>query len=166
MRGSRRVSYREVTPWPLWVTLLIWVSCLGGGLAVLASADKMALLFIMGGIVMLMPLVFQLVWGSLVVEVSPDELTATFGRLRWPTKRIAFEDVAAMDAVTYHPIREFGGWGIRFAGGGKSAWTSRGNKALRVELKDGKIVYLGSDRPERLLSRIATAVGRNATRPK
>ncbi len=22
MRGSRRVSYREVTPWPLWVTLL------------------------------------------------------------------------------------------------------------------------------------------------
>ncbi len=39
-------------------------------------------------------------------------------------------------------------------------WTTRGNKALRVELKDGKTVYLGSDKPERLLGRIATAVGR------
>ena len=173
MRGSRRVSYREVTPWPLWVTLLIWVSGLGGGLAVLAPAykilsesggagadiDKRVLRFILGGLVMLMPLFFQLLWGAMIVEVSPDELTATFGRLGWPTKRIAFDDVAAMEPVTYRPIREFGGWGIRFAGGGKSAWTTRGDKALKVELKDGKTVYVGSDKPERLLSRIAAVVG-------
>ena len=173
MRGSRRVSYREVTGWPIWILLLIWVSCVGGGLAVVApayeilretggvgdKAGKMVLLFILGGIVILMPLLFQLFWGGLVVEVSPDELTVTWGRLRWPTKRIAFDDVTAMEAVTYRPIREFGGWGIRFGGGGKSAWTTRGSKALKVETKDGKVVYVGSDRPDRLLSRIAAAAG-------
>ncbi len=159
MRGSRRVSYREVTPWPLWVGLLIWVPCLGGGLAVLASGDKTVPLFILGGIVMLLPLFFQLLWGALIVEVTPDEMTVTFGRLRWPTKGIAFDDVVAMDPVTYRPIREFGGWGIRFARGGKSAWATRGNKALKVELKNGKTVYVGSDKPERLLSRIVATVG-------
>jgi len=153
--------------------LLIVVSCLGGGLAVLApayktligsggaeaDAGKMVLLFILGGTIILLAVFFVALWGALVVEVSDDELTVTFGRLRWPTKRIAFDDVTAMEAVIYRPIREFGGWGIRFAGGGKSAWTTRGSKALKVETKDGKVVYVGSDKPERLLSRIAAAVG-------
>ena len=173
MRGSRRVSYREATGWPIWVLVLIWLSCVGGGLAVIApayktligtggvgdEAGKMVLLFILGGIVILMPLLFQVFWGALVVEVSPDELTVTWGRLRWPTKRIAFEEVTTMEAVSYRPIREFGGWGIRFGGGGKSAWTTRGCKALRIATKDGKTVYVGSDKPDRLLSRIAAAAG-------
>jgi hypothetical protein len=173
MRGSRRVSYREVTPWPWWVTLLIWLSGLGGGFAVLvpaykilsesggagADADRMVLLFILGGIVILLPLLWQLFVGALVVEVDADQLLVTFGRLRWPTKRIAFDDVDTMEAVSYRPIREFGGWGIRFRGGGKSAWTTRGNRALKVETKDGKTLYVGSDKPERLLSRIQAALG-------
>ena len=54
-------------------------------------------------------------------------------------------------AVTYSPLTEFGGWGIRWSAKGKTAWTTRGNRALRLELADGKVLYVGSDRPERIL---------------
>ncbi len=113
----------------------------------------------LAGLVALIPVLFHVLWGALVVEVTSDRITARFGRLGFPAKRIAFRDVVSVEAVTYRPLRDFGGWGIRFRPVGKSAWTTRGNRALKIQLEDGKTVYLGSDNPEHLRSRVASAVG-------
>jgi hypothetical protein len=82
-----------------------------------------------------------------------------FGRLQWIQKHIPFSEIVDLDPVTYSPLREFGGWGIRFGFGGKRAWTIRGNRAVRLKLRNGKLFYLGSQDPEGLAEQIRMAGG-------
>jgi len=77
---------------------------------------------------------------------------ATWGISEVIRKTIPFREIRRAEAVTYSPLGEFGGWGIRAGMGGKRAWTVRGNRAVRLHLLDGTFFYLGSRRPGRLLS--------------
>jgi hypothetical protein len=62
--------------------------------------------------------------------------------------------------VTYHPIRDYGGWGIRFSLTGKGrAYNVSGNRGVLLTLSNGKRLMLGSQRAEELASAIATAKG-------
>ena len=72
-------------------------------------------------------------------------------------KMIPFDEVESAHAITYSPLGEFGGWGIRFGGKGKKAWNIRGKRALLLKLKDGTLFYLGSDKPERILQWFSSA---------
>ncbi len=174
MANRQRASYREVTGWPPWVLLLVWGCFLVGGGAVVREAyqiltgtgasDKVpgdaVVLVVIAGLCGLVPVLFHLLMGVLIVEITQEEIVAKFGPLGPFKKRIPFDDIVSMEPVTYSPIREFGGWGIRFGGGGKSAWSTRGNRALVIGLKGGKKVYLGSEKPEHLQTRISAVVGR------
>lgn len=174
MAAKPRVAYREVTGWPPWVLLLVWVCFLGGGgsvlwqvLRVLTGSEvpdggprELATLVVTGVVILLIPVLFHVVIGALIVEVTDEAILLRLGRPGLIKKRIPFDDITSMEPVTYRPIREFGGWGVRFGGGGKSAWATRGNRALVIGLKDGKKVYVGSDKPEHLQSRISAVVGR------
>ena len=51
--------------------------------------------------------------------------------------------------MTYSPLVEYGGWGIR--GWGKNvALNARGNRGVRLMLMDGRRVLVGSQRAEEL----------------
>lgn len=84
----------------------------------------------------------------LVVEVDGSSLRVRFWP--FPTREIRLAEIAEAKAETYRPIREFGGWGVRFAWGGKRAYSMRGNRGVRLRLRDGRVVMLGSQRPEAL----------------
>ena len=92
------------------------------------------------------------------VEVRSDHLFVAFGPVHLVRKRIRYRDIESVVGVTYRPIREFGGWGIR-PGRGKTAWTIRGNQAVIVTLRSGKEVYVGSRFPQRLAGRVKAAIG-------
>jgi hypothetical protein len=66
-------------------------------------------------------------------------------------KKIPFQEIRELEAVTYSPLGEFGGWGIRVGANKKKAWNIRGNRAVLMHLTDGARFYLGSDRPERMV---------------
>ena len=87
------------------------------------------------------------------VEVRSDHLFIAFGPVHLVRKRIRYSDIESVEGVTYRPIREFGGWGIR-PGRGKTAWTIRGNKAVIVTMRSGKEIYVGSRTPQRLAGRV------------
>jgi hypothetical protein len=89
------------------------------------------------------------VFGFLEAEIHQDGIRVRWGPFGLIQKFLPFETITKAEAVTYSPLMEFGGWGIRFRGK-KRAWTVRGNRAVRMELTSGKIFYLGSDRPERI----------------
>lgn len=71
----------------------------------------------------------------------------------WPFARrhIAVQDIVAAQAVTYRPLRDYGGWGIRWGRGGV-AWTVSGSRAVRLDLRNGRHVLIGSRDPHRLLA--------------
>lgn len=62
--------------------------------------------------------------------------------------------------ITYRPIRDAGGWGLRFGrfeGRFCQYWNARGNRGVLVVLTDG-LVVLGSQEPDALAEAIRNAM--------
>ena len=104
------------------------------------------------------PILLYGLFGSLRTRVSVKAVEISWGMSGIIRKTVPFSEIEGMEPVTYRPLMEFGGWGIRFAGGGKRAWTVSGNQALILHLKDGTRLYLGSRHPARLEERIRSAM--------
>ena len=165
-----RVLYEERTGWSWWVHPLIGLTFIS---AVIPIVE-----FIRGGIgsgpgkmsvgvaVFCLVLGFGLpgaiygLMGQLRTRVSPEGLSICWGLLEIVKKRIPFDEIESAETVTYSPMGEFGGWGIRMGGNKKKAWTVRGNRALVLRLRDGTRFYLGSDKPERILQWMNPALRR------
>lgn len=84
-------------------------------------------------------------------------------RVRFPPfvdRRIPFASIRRAEAVTYRPLREYGGWGIRWGGKGRMAYNVSGNRGVLVELDDGHTVMVGSRRADELAAAIHARTGR------
>lgn len=90
---------------------------------------------------------------ALVTEVYDDEVKLQFVGM-WFPKHIPIRDIARLEAVTYRPILDYGGWGIRM---GSSGWAYNvsGNRGVRIHFKDGRQFLIGSQRPDELAGAIA-----------
>jgi len=79
--------------------------------------------------------------------------------VRWiafPYRRaFAFGDIEHHEVVSYNPIREFGGWGIRRGRQGRVAYSVRGDQGVELRLGDGRLLVIGSQRPGELDSAIS-----------
>ncbi len=64
-------------------------------------------------------------------------------------KTVKKSEIAEFQVVTYKPIGDYGGWGIRFNRNGR-AYNVRGNKGLQLRLKNGKQILLGTQQADRL----------------
>lgn len=64
-------------------------------------------------------------------------------------KSISWYDVDKCYVRKYQPITEFGGWGIKFIPGGvEKVYSTRGNMGIQFELKNGKKILFGTQKPE------------------
>jgi hypothetical protein len=95
---------------------------------------------------------------KLVVEVRQETVHVKFRP--FVDRIIELDTISGFEAVTYHPIRDYGGWGIRFSLTGKGrAYNVSGNRGVLLTLSNGKRLMLGSQRAEELASAIAAAKG-------
>jgi hypothetical protein len=67
-----------------------------------------------------------------------------------------FEAIQTYEAKTYRPLREYGGWGIRYGAAGK-AYNVSGNLGVQLSLLSGRKIMLGSQKPEELVLAIDRA---------
>lgn len=167
---QQRGRYREQTWAPLWVMVLIWVSC---GAAIVGSVHSIgealsatgdqglswpgigALAAV--GVAAFFLLAINAFFIRLDVEVRADHIHIAFGPIHLVRKRIPFKDIEDVRGLTYRPLLEFGGWGIR-PRPKRTAWTIRGNQAAAVKLRSGRQIYVGSEHPQRLAGAIRTAM--------
>ena len=89
----------------------------------------------------------------LITEVRSDGLYIRFFPFRW--KPIPYETIASYQTRTYRPIRDYGGWGIRWGREGK-AYIVSGNEGLQLLLNDGSNVLIGSQRTQELEAAVRT----------
>jgi len=94
---------------------------------------------------------------KLITEVRRDGVYIRFFPVTH--QKIAFEDIMECEARTYSPIKEFGGWGIRYGRGGK-AYNVSGNRGVQLELSNGKRLLIGSQRAEELARAIKEGMRR------
>ena len=147
MRTYFREEQRFRQPWLLAILLLPCVPILYGAYQQLATDRKP------GAALAVIPAIFVafLIWFlslKLVTEVRDEELYIKFVRL-WPACRIPLDQVRRAAALTYSPLFDYGGWGIRCGRKGM-AYNVSGNRGVLLDLADGRSVLVGSQRAEEL----------------
>jgi hypothetical protein len=97
---------------------------------------------------------------NLVTEVRPSGLYVKYFPFHLSFKKIPLEDVAEMKAVTYRPVMEYGGWGIRRRWRGKGkAYNVRGNRGVRIDYHSGRDILIGSQRADEFAQALAGVMG-------
>lgn len=98
-----------------------------------------------------------LVLAELRVEVRPDGLYVRFFPLT-RQHRFAWSEIESAEPRRYRPMREFGGWGVRFSRGGK-AYNVAGDRGVQLVFTDGRRLLIGSQRADELAEAIRSARG-------
>jgi len=161
------IVFREVqrfTQWWIWlivfgVAALSWFTVIGQ----LFPGDSFGeylfrdilVLFIWVAVGILLPLLF--LFASLVIEVRRDALYYRFIPFHRSFKRIDYADIGSCEARTYSPIREYGGWGIRWGPQGK-AYNIKGDRGMQLVFTDGKRLLFGSQQADELVSAVGEAM--------
>jgi len=93
----------------------------------------------------------------LVTEVRPDGLWVQFVPFHRVPRHI--DGIATFAARDYAPIREYGGWGLRW--GGRRGWVYNvsGRRGVQLELRGGGKLLIGSGKPEELERALARVLG-------
>jgi hypothetical protein len=65
-------------------------------------------------------------------------------------QQFRFENLAKVYTREYRPLKEYGGWGMRFSAKHGDALNVSGNRGVQLEFKDGHRILIGSQRPKEL----------------
>jgi hypothetical protein len=124
--------------------LLIWQVLLGHpwGKQPMSNAG------VIGWTIFLWLVYFRLVTVRLVTDVRANELSVAMRGL-WRERRIPLDQIKSAKSVTYDPVRDYGGFGVRTTARGK-AYIASGHRGVRLELAKGGVILIGSERPEEL----------------
>lgn len=163
--GTETPRHVEFTPLAAWARVLTWGAVAGGLWASLTNPPGDGLVAsLVPAAILAIGILVEMVFGGLRVELLPNRLQLSLGRVGWIRKGVPYDSILHLEPVTYRPLREFGGWGVR-GFGEKQAWTARGNRALVLHRTDGTQLYVGSDHPERLAERVRSVAGRRFDPP-
>ena len=140
------VPFEEVQPFDqIWLWIILGLELMVFlGAVLLAGAPLISLLF--GGIMIVITMAFM----SKLQLTSRIDSTGVNYRMSFLHRKeqvIPWEDIDQIYVRKYSPIREYGGWGIRFGPSGK-AFNVRGNYGIQVVKKDGKRVLIGTQAPD------------------
>jgi hypothetical protein len=106
---------------------------------------------VMAGVVAFVALLVQV--QSLRITVRSNELIVRLFPF-WTT-RVPVHEIASVEVATYQPIREFGGWGIRYSfRDSTTAYTIGGTRGVRIVTTRGRKLLVGTLDPEALAAAI------------
>ena len=83
----------------------------------------------------------------LITEVRRDGVYIRFFPFQPSFHKITFVEMTSYKSREYSPMKDFGGWGIRFSTHGK-AYNVSGNRGVQIELNNGTYLLIGSRKPE------------------
>ncbi len=108
---------------------------------------KLAMGFLVG---LVLPVVLVVGVLRMTTEVGPSDLRVWFGWIPTYRRIIPIASIQRIEVVTYRPLADYGGWGIRLGRDGVRVLNARGNQGVRIDLADGSRHLIGSQRPEDL----------------
>lgn len=84
-----------------------------------------------------------LITAKLETEIRKEGIYIRFTPFHLSKKFFEWENIENYQVDEYKPLREFGGWGIRYSlSGAGTAYNVVGNKGLKLTLKNGKKVVI------------------------
>ncbi|MEO0731228.1 MAG: PH domain-containing protein [Bacteroidota bacterium] len=136
---------QKFNQWWLWAIMLTLFVALGlNGIDIFERTESWLAFVGPGAIVLTMILMAVLELRTTITESGIEAYFWPFGR-----KRIFWSEIEGYRIKEYSPLKEFGGWGYRIGPHGK-AFNMYGNMGLELDLKSGKKLMIGTQRPEEL----------------
>ncbi len=102
-----------------------------------------------------MPIFFLLL--RLEVKVGGGCLSYRMYPLHLQFRDVGCYEIAAVEEVSYQPLREYGGWGIRRGKKGR-AYTVSGNRGVCISLSDGTSFLIGSRRADEFAAALSVCM--------
>lgn len=149
--SSKFKEVQSFSQWWLWISLLaLFIPIYSAGASLSFSENWYKMLL---EILTYIPFY---IWLALVVffvaiklrtEISDNGIFVDFKPFLW-NKTYRFEDIHTYKVVKYS-IFDYGGWGMRISSAG-IAYTTKGKYGLKIALKNGSQILIGTQRPEEL----------------
>lgn len=86
---------------------------------------------------------------KLITEVRNDGIYIRFIPFHFKYKSFLFKDIRQYESITSNPLKEFGGWGIRFNFKGETAYNLNGKGGVKLKLKYDTVI-IGTRKPDEL----------------
>lgn len=86
----------------------------------------------------------------LITEVRAEGFCYRFPVLINREREIRKERITSYEVGKYHPLRDFGGWGIRKRLFRKTAYSVKGSYGVTFHLDNGRTILFGTQKPEEL----------------
>ena len=143
------IEKQRFTQWWLWAIIVI---------GLLISSYSIYMQYVEGAIsknVFFLYNFFEaavlLLFVSLRLEttITKDEVQVLYFPFHWKKRTYPFSSIKKMEVITYLPIADYGGWGVRISFNGK-AFNVRGDKGLKLYFDDRKPLLIGTQKPEEL----------------
>ncbi len=97
-------------------------------------------------------LLFQ---AKLITEVKKDGIYIKFLPFHFKYQKISYNDIKKYEVIEYLPLRDYGGWGIRYNFFKKEkAYNLHGKIGLQLEFKNGKKLLIGTQKPDEIIEAI------------
>ena len=170
--GLAAALFEETQLFPSFLYVLLFiitaVECVVIGSVLMKAGDEgPSSVLTMGLVLVVLCLIINLLLLRTRVEGRTVYVALGWVPVLW--RRIPLDEVLECRAVTYHPIRDAGGWGLRFGrfeGQPCRFWNARGNEGVLIVTPQRRYI-IGTQRPEDLLTAIRTVSGNgHAARPK
>jgi hypothetical protein len=139
---------QKFTQWWLWVVLLSFPIISFG------PFDENAINFNYVIIGFAIPFLFYLF--ELRLKVSAEGLHYQFFPFHLKSHIIKLEDIEKFKAMEYSPLKEYGGWGIKYGFKGK-AYNVSGNKGVKIFLNNETNIMFGSQKYNELAKALKMA---------
>lgn len=107
-------------------------------------------------------IIFLFRWMVLETIIDETGIHYRFRPFQRKPRSIKPDEIDKYEVKKYNPIKDYGGWGIRYGLKGK-AYNVRGNRGVLFEMKNGKKFLLGTQDPENIRSAMNKLMNREQT---
>ncbi|HME05462.1 MAG TPA: hypothetical protein VKG25_00370 [Bryobacteraceae bacterium] len=147
----RRAAIALAVPPCCMLILLVWQVLLGHpwGKEPMSNAN------VVGWTIFLWLIYLRLITVRLVTEVRNGELIVGMRGL-WRSRRVRLSDIRSVEIVSFDPVHDYGGYGIRSNREGP-AYIASGSRGVRVTLSAGEKLLVGSQRADELAKVVSRA---------
>ncbi|CAN5173814.1 hypothetical protein BH23BAC2_BH23BAC2_01850 [soil metagenome] len=88
-----------------------------------------------------------ILWMQLVTRIDNEGIRVKFSPLGFSEKFFSWKEIEECYVRKYHPLAEYGGWGIRSLGR-KKAYNISGNLGIQIVTRDKNKFLIGTSKPD------------------
>lgn len=143
---------QRFTQWWLWLVLLVSWGALIYALATVPPQSTLSYI-ISYGLGLLLPLLFWQM--KLKTRIEAEGIYVRFFPFHFREKFYAWDSISACYVRDYSPLKEYGGWGIKYSFNGNGlVYNVAGSVGLQLNFKEGEPVLIGTQKGEEIKAKL------------